>query len=148
VEVDVMRDMDQTPKRLLRAATVLATSAVLVLLIAGASEMGQAVADQGGQAPAVSSQTDQPERTDGYGSMMDLSQADRDGWSWMPNHMDDMAWMPHRTSQWQWMQEHSRMWTWMRGHGNDTSRVSHPATSNGDGTRGGSGSRSNSGGCW
>src|SRR4051812_43631280 len=57
VEVDVMSNVEQTPKRRWRGVTVLAASAVLVLMIGGAFAVGQAVADQGGQETGFSGQT-------------------------------------------------------------------------------------------
>ena len=103
-----MSEAKRTPKRLSRGVTLLAASAVLMLLIGGAFAVAQAVADQGGPTAGSSSQSDQPGRTTGYGSMMGGSQADRDDLSWMRDHMDDVAWMRHHTAQWQWMEAHPR----------------------------------------
>jgi hypothetical protein len=113
--VDVMSDVKQAPKRRLRGVSVLAVGAVLVLLIVGVFALGQAVADQGGQATASSSQFDRTPGAGGYGPMMGWAQDDRGDGSWMRYHMDDVT----------WMRDHPAMRSWMRGHRDDMPWAGH-----------------------
>lgn len=114
-EVSEMSDVGQTPKRRVRSVTVLTVSVVL-LLMGAVFAVGQTLGGRDGQASASSRQMDQPEGSEGPGSMMGWSQDDRDDWSWMRGHMDDAEWMRNHTLRWEWMQADPRMWSWMREH--------------------------------